>query len=78
MATSTSTPSFPFLLPVDFSRTVTEWLKEDCPSFDYAGAVVGESMAEARLFGKSEGVLAGKPFFDQVFRQLSCKCDDLS
>ena len=32
---------------------VSEWLEEDCPSFDYAGFVVGEQMAEAYLMGKS-------------------------
>lgn len=76
MAASPSTSSsFPFLLPPDVPHTVASWLKEDCPSFDYAGSVVGEAMAEARLYGKSEGILAGKPFFEEVFRQLSCKCD---
>ena len=32
---------------------ISEWLEEDCPSFDYGGFVVGEEMAEARLLGKS-------------------------
>lgn len=41
------------LLPQAYKRMATEWLKEDCPSFDYGGFVVGEGMAEARLLGKS-------------------------
>ena len=41
------------LLPQTYKRMVTEWLEEDCPSFDYGGFVVGESMAEAKLLGKS-------------------------
>jgi len=32
---------------------ITDWLEEDCPSFDYGGFVVGEAPAEARLLGKS-------------------------
>lgn len=41
------------LLPLTYKRTVSEWLEEDCPSFDYGGFVVGEKMTEARLLGKS-------------------------
>ena len=54
---------------------VSAWLEEDCPSFDYGGFVVGESMAEANLLGKSPGIVAGVPFFDEVFRQLDCTYD---
>ncbi|KAK8174982.1 nicotinate-nucleotide pyrophosphorylase-like protein [Phyllosticta citrichinensis] len=60
------------LLPQSYKRMVSEWLEEDTPSFDYGGFVVGEDMAEARLLGKSKGVLAGVPFFDEVFKQLDC------
>lgn len=47
------------LLPPGYKRMVTEWLEEDCPSFDYAGFVVGEEVKEARLLGKSP---VGHPF----------------
>ena len=57
---------------------VSAWLEEDCPSFDYGGFVVGESMAEAKLLGKSPGTVAGVPFFDEVFRQLDCTYDLLA
>lgn len=60
------------LLPQTYKRMVSAWLEEDCPSFDYGGFVVGESMAEAKLLGKSPGMVAGVPFFDEVFRQLDC------
>lgn len=60
------------LLPQTYKRMVSEWLEEDCPSFDYGGFVVGDSMAEARLLGKTSGMVAGVPFFDEVFRQLGC------
>ena len=43
----------PHLLPQSYKRMVSEWLEEDCPSFDYGGFVVGEEVAEARLLGKS-------------------------
>ena len=43
----------PHLLPQSYKRKVSEWLEEDCPSFDYGGFVVGEEVAEARLLGKS-------------------------
>lgn len=42
------------LLPGNYKRLITEWLEEDCPSFDYGGFVVGESEGEARLLGKSK------------------------
>lgn len=41
------------LLPQNYKRMVSEWLEEDCPSFDCGGFVVGEAPAEARLLGKS-------------------------
>ncbi|KAK0344138.1 nicotinate-nucleotide diphosphorylase (carboxylating) [Friedmanniomyces endolithicus] len=60
------------LLPPSWKRSVTAWLDEDTPSFDYGGFVVGETPASARLLAKSPGILAGVPFFDEVFRQLEC------
>ncbi|KAK3068469.1 nicotinate-nucleotide diphosphorylase (carboxylating) [Teratosphaeriaceae sp. CCFEE 6253] len=60
------------LLPPSWKRSVTAWLDEDTPSFDYGGFVVGDAPAEAHLLAKSAGILAGVPFFDEVFRQLDC------
>ena len=62
----------PNLLPLTYKHSVSAWLEEDCPSFDYGGFVVGHEAGEARLLGKSAGVLAGLPFFEEVFRQLGC------
>ena len=42
------------LLPQNYKRMISEWLEEDCPSFDFGGFVVGEAPAEARLLGKSK------------------------
>ncbi|KAL1982689.1 hypothetical protein VTN96DRAFT_999 [Rasamsonia emersonii] len=60
------------LLPPTYKRLIASWLEEDCPSFDYGGFVVGESEGEARLLGKSKGIVAGVPFFNEVFAQLGC------
>ncbi|KAL8674751.1 MAG: hypothetical protein Q9168_000835 [Polycauliona sp. 1 TL-2023] len=60
------------LLPPTYKRMISAWLEEDCPSFDYGGFVVGEEVKEAKLLGKSPGMVAGVPFFDEVFRQLDC------
>jgi nicotinate-nucleotide pyrophosphorylase (carboxylating) len=51
---------------------VTAWLAEDTPAFDWGGFVVGDSTRDAHLFAKSSGILAGVPFFDEVFDQLKC------
>jgi nicotinate-nucleotide pyrophosphorylase (carboxylating) len=59
-------------LPSDLSTHVSAWLKEDIPSFDNAGAVVGDKASEATLYCKAAGVLCGVPFVNEVFRQLSC------
>ncbi|KAL2836664.1 Quinolinate phosphoribosyl transferase [Aspergillus pseudoustus] len=63
------------LLPASYKRLISDWLEEDCPSFDYGGFVVGESEGEAKLLGKSEGIIAGVPFFDEVFSQLGCSVE---
>ncbi|KAL2436960.1 Nicotinate-nucleotide pyrophosphorylase [carboxylating] [Exophiala dermatitidis] len=60
------------LLPSHFTTEITAWLAEDTPSFDYGGFVVGSEPRTAQLLCKSAGVLAGIPFFDEVFRQLEC------
>lgn len=63
------------LLPGNYKRQITDWLEEDCPSFDYGGFVVGESEGEARLLGKSEVSQIVQSFTDSdcrpADRQLS-------
>ncbi|SPC61729.1 probable BNA6 - nicotinate-nucleotide diphosphorylase (carboxylating) [Ustilago sp. UG-2017b] len=63
------------LLPPSWKVKISEWLKEDCPSFDWGGYVVGEDNKRATLWCKSEGCLSGVPFFDEVFKQLDCKVE---
>lgn len=66
---------FAHLLPPSWKPQITAWLTEDTPSFDYGGYVVGEAHRTAHLLGKgdSEAVLAGVPFFTEVFDQLGCE-----
>ncbi|KAI9319218.1 Quinolinate phosphoribosyl transferase [Dichotomocladium elegans] len=66
---------FADLLATNYKTLVTQYLQEDVPSFDYGGYVVGEGEKEAILYCKAEGVLAGVPFFDEVFRQLNCRVE---
>jgi len=68
---------YPSLLPPSWKSHVTAWLAEDAPSFDYGGFVVGEAEREAFLFGKGKqpAVLAGSPFFTEVFEQLGCQVE---
>jgi nicotinate-nucleotide pyrophosphorylase (carboxylating) len=74
---SVPTNSFEHLLPPSWKPQVTAWLAEDTPSFDYGGYIVGEAHREAFLFGKGKqaAVLAGSPFFTEVFAQLGCRVE---
>lgn len=60
------------LLPPSWKATITTWLAEDTPSFDYGGFVVGSSPRAAYLLAKSPGIIAGRPFFDEIFAQCGC------
>ncbi|KAI1860705.1 hypothetical protein JX265_008376 [Neoarthrinium moseri] len=68
----TSAGTLAHLLPPSWKAQITTWLAEDTPSFDYGGFVVGEAPRTATLWGKSAGVLAGVPFFDEIFAQCGC------
>lgn len=63
------------LLPPTWKKQVEDWLREDLPSLDIGGFVVGEEETQARLLGKSSGVLAGVPFFSEVFALLDCQVE---
>ncbi|KAI9267343.1 Quinolinate phosphoribosyl transferase [Sporodiniella umbellata] len=65
--------NFSDLLATNYKSLVSQYLEEDVPSFDYGGYVVGQDPKTATLYIKAEGVVAGIPFFDQVFEQLDCK-----
>ena len=63
------------LPPVRVQDLVREWLREDTPTFDYGGFVVGAEPHTAVLICKSGGVLAGVPFFDAIFKTLDCSVE---
>ncbi|KAL7570107.1 hypothetical protein ACA910_017137 [Epithemia clementina (nom. ined.)] len=65
---------FAALLPEPQLRNIVgQWIHDDMPSFDVGGMVVGTESAEATLWMKSSGVLAGIPFVDAVFGHLQCE-----
>lgn len=66
-------PEYSQLLATNYKELIRQYLEEDVPSFDYGGFVVGDQQETAILYCKAEGVVAGVPFFDEVFRQLDCK-----
>lgn len=74
MSEPESNPDFSNLLPPgQIEKVVQQWLDDDMPSMtDVGGLVVGKSDREAKLWLKSSGVLAGKVFFETVFRLLGC------
>ncbi|GAA5888170.1 hypothetical protein JCM5296_000217 [Sporobolomyces johnsonii] len=75
LALPTPLGDYAHLLPPSWKSVITGWLAEDTPSFDYGGFVVGEGEEEAFLWGKSEGVLAGVPFVNEIFAQLGCSVE---
>ncbi|KAI0967807.1 Quinolinate phosphoribosyl transferase [Xylaria arbuscula] len=64
--------SLEHILPPSWTAQITAWLAEDTPSYDYAGYVVGEKEHTATLWGKSAGIIAGVPFFTEIFKQVGC------
>ena len=63
------------LPPTRLRELARDWLREDTPSFDYGGYVVGENIETAVLICKSAGVLAGVSFFDAIFHELDCSVE---
>ncbi|CAO3645403.1 unnamed protein product [Cunninghamella blakesleeana] len=66
---------YEYLLATNYKALIAKYLEEDVPSFDYGGYVVGEDDQVATLYCKAEGVLAGVPFFNEVFKQLDCRVE---
>lgn len=68
-------PLAALLSPHSLREAARAWLAEDLPpcAFDVGGYVVGNSVEEAVLLGKTPGaVLAGAPWFEAVFAELGC------
>lgn len=66
---------FAMLPPFVVQQKVRDWLLEDVPSFDVGGMVVGDKMEQAVMLCKSNGVLAGVPFVNAVFKELGCEVE---
>ncbi|KYQ89341.1 nicotinate-nucleotide diphosphorylase (carboxylating) [Tieghemostelium lacteum] len=65
-----------FLFPKQtVSGLVKDWLKEDIPSFDYGGVIVGEDIKTAHLLGKQHGYFSGRLFVQEIFDELKCKVE---
>lgn len=63
------------LLPTHFREDVRWYLKQDMPNFDVGAYVVGDAPMVAKLLAKTDGVLAGVPFFNAVFDELGCSVE---
>lgn len=70
-----ATVNLAHVLPPHWKETVAQWVKDDVPSFDVGGLVVGDTELVATLYCKSSGLLAGVPFFDAVFAYLGCEVE---
>lgn len=57
---------------VAVERLIQQWLMEDIPSFDFGAAAVGDMREEAWIICKADGILAGVPFVNAVFKELGC------
>lgn len=66
---------FTGLLPVSIAEISREWLREDTPSLDIGGFVVGAEEQTAQILFKTTGVLAGRPFADAIFAELNCSTE---
>jgi nicotinate-nucleotide pyrophosphorylase (carboxylating) len=74
-ATASSQHAYAHLLPPTFQDDIIRWIKDDCPSTDIGGFVVGEKVEEAHLFCKTSGMLAGVPFAQAVFDHLKLQVE---
>jgi len=63
---------YSLILPPHVEDDVKYFLKQDVPNFDMGAYAVGDSPCVAQLLAKSDGLMAGIPFFDMVFKHLGC------
>ncbi|XP_060029043.1 nicotinate-nucleotide pyrophosphorylase [carboxylating] [Erinaceus europaeus] len=61
------------LPPSTLAALADDWLREDCPGLDPGALASGAAPAQAALWAKSPGVLAGRPFFEAVFARVQCQ-----
>ncbi len=58
------------VLPADLSAAVANALAEDVGSGDLTAALVSDRVARARVISREQAVICGRPWFDEVFRQV--------
>ena len=64
-------PDAAIVLPADLRDTVAAALKEDIGSGDLTAALVPAGrMGRARVITREAAVVAGRPYVDEVFRQV--------
>lgn len=67
---------FAAVLPNDLTQTIRDWIKEDTPTFDVGGFVVGPKQEQAKLLMKSSGVICGIPWVYATFETvLGCRVE---
>lgn len=74
---SNPNPKYAHLLPLNGSwkQDIARWIAEDIPSFDYGGYVVGDLQNSATLWCKSDGVVSGVPFANEVYSQFGLEVE---
>ncbi len=61
-------------LTLHVSESVAAALAEDVGSGDRTAALVPDKEARARVISREDAVICGRPWFDEVFRQLDARC----
>jgi nicotinate-nucleotide pyrophosphorylase (carboxylating) len=62
-------------LALHVATTVTEALAEDVGGGDLTAALIAaETTSRASVISREEAVICGRPWFDEVFRQLDARC----
>lgn len=71
-SSSSSHLSIANVLPPFWRDIIKGYLRDDAPTFDIGGYVVGNNPEIAKLLCKTSSKLAGVPFFNAVFEELQC------
>lgn len=57
--------------PIILKELACQWIKEDCPNFDFHPIINGTRTSVFNIFCKAQAVLAGKPFIQAICDQLN-------
>ncbi|XP_053212756.1 nicotinate-nucleotide pyrophosphorylase [carboxylating]-like [Panonychus citri] len=67
---STRTSMDQLINPIVLKELASQWIKEDCPNFDFHPIINGTRTGIFNIYCKAQAVLAGKPFIQAI-------CDEL-